>query len=296
MDIAQTIATGLVIGSIYALASVGLVFVYKSSQVMNFSQGQFIAIGAMTAFALHSHLNLPIWLALFIALVVSFYMGIIMEKLFVHPFLGKPFFVLIVVTFAMSYVLEGLIYLSGFGFEAYFYQEVVSVEPVNLLGVSLSILQLVTVGVSLIVILSLAIYFHHSHLGIYIKAVSNDKIGAMTVGIDVAKVFRLTWGIAFSTACLAGFLLTLANGLSYSPLLALGFIVFPVLIIGGVDSLAGTVVAGFIVGVLEQLSIAFLSDFVPGQNVGSAVPFAVALVILFVWPTGIMGGEVVDRA
>ncbi|WP_291429696.1 branched-chain amino acid ABC transporter permease [Deinococcus sp.] len=292
----QLLIAGVVIGSIYALAALGFVLIYKSSRVINFAHGQIIATGAFIAFAL-TQKGVNFWLAGLIAMMATFFLGMLIERVFLRKMVGEPIISVIMVTIGLSSVIEGLIHLTPFGAGNFGFQTpaVLSGDGLNLLGTQLSRTQIAGVLAALGLLAGFTYFFNKSTLGITMRAVADDQMAAMSVGTSVERVFALAWAAAGLTAAAAGVILGLMSGLTLGGLAGIGLKVFPVVILGGLDSVAGAIVGGILIGILENLAAGYLDGLVPGGGTREVFPFIILIAVLLLRPYGLFGTKEIER-
>jgi branched-chain amino acid transport system permease protein len=291
----QIVVSGIVVGSIYALAALGLVLVYKSSRVANFAHGQIIAAGAFITYYLTVSLGVPIFFSFIASMIITFFLAMSVERIFLRRLIGEPIISVIMVTIGLGSILDGLIYLTPFGSENFSFPDFLPQAPLSLGGVSISWTQLMGIIITVILIGGLSWFFKKSTIGISMRAVSDDQFGAMSVGISVPKVFGLAWALAGLTAAAAGCIIGNITGLNFDTLHAFGIIVFPVIILGGLDSILGAVVAGIIIGLIQQFSSGYLDGNWGLSGTGEVMPYIILVVVLFFKPHGLFGIHEIER-
>jgi branched-chain amino acid transport system permease protein len=291
----QIVVSGIVVGSIYALAALGLVLVYKSSRVANFAHGQIIAAGAFITYYLTVSLGVPIFFSFIASMIITFFLAMSVERIFLRRLIGEPIISVIMVTIGLGSILDGLIYLTPFGSENFSFPHFLPPEPLSLGGVSISWTQLVGIIITFILIGGLSWFFKKSTIGISMRAVSDDQFGSMSVGISVPKVFGLAWALAGLSAAAAGCIIGNITGLNFDTLHAFGIIVFPVIILGGLDSILGAVVAGIIIGLIQQFSSGYLDGNWGLSGTGEVMPYIILVVVLFFKPHGLFGIHEIER-
>ena len=291
----QIVVSGIVVGSIYALAALGLVLVYKSSRVANFAHGQIIAAGAFITYFLAVSLGVPIFFSFLASMIITFFLAMSVEKIFLRRLIGEPIISVIMVTIGLGSILDGLIYLTPFGSENFSFPAFLPQEPLSLGGVSISWTQLVGVIITFILIGGLSWFFKKSTIGISMRAVSDDQFASMSVGISVPRVFGLAWALAGLSAAAAGCIIGNITGLNFDTLHAFGIIVFPVIILGGLDSILGAVVAGIIIGLIQQFSSGYLDGNWGLNGTGEVMPYIILVVVLFFKPHGLFGIHEIER-
>ncbi len=291
----QLIVSGLVVGSIYALAALGFVLIYKASRVINFAHGQFIAIGAFIVYALVAFLGLNPWLSLLLSLFFTALLGFLTEKIFLKPLVGQPIISVIMVTIGLASLLDGLIHLTPLGGGNFSLPRFLPEGGITFLGVSVSYPQLLAVVFTALFLAGFGWFFQRSTLGAAMRAVADDQMAAMSLGVSVEKVFALAWAAAGITAAAAGFIVGTVSGINLGSLVAIGLKVFPAVILGGLDSIPGAVVGGVVVGLLENLAAGYLDPYVPGGGTAEVFPFLVLLLVLWFKPHGLFGTEEIER-
>lgn len=294
-DFLQFLLSGIAVGSIYALAALGFVLIYKSSRVINFAHGQFIAIGAFATYALATWAKLTFWLAALLAILATAFLGFAVEKIFLKRMVGQPIISVIMVTIGLASVLDGLMYLTPFGSGNFSYPPFLPPGGLSLGGVSISYTQLLAIGFTAIFLLLFTWFFRRSTLGVSMRAVADDQMASMSVGVSVERVFALAWAVAGLTAAAAGIVVGTVSGLNQGGLIGIGLAVFPAVILGGLDSIPGAVVGGVTIGVLQQLAAGYLNQYVPGGGTEYVLPFVVLLVMLWFKPYGLFGIEEIER-
>jgi len=291
----QLVVSGIVVGSIYALSALGFVLIYKSSRVLNIAHGQLIATGAFITYALAVWVGIPIALAFFLSLIITFFIAMSVERVFLRRLIGEPIISVIMVTIGLMSILDGLIYLTPFGTLNFSFPEFLPTTPISLGGVSISWTQLVGVIITAILIGGFSWFFRKSTLGISMRAVSDDQLASMSIGISIPRVFGLAWAAAGFSAAAAGAIIGNITGLNFETLHAFGITVFPVVILGGLDSIIGAVVAGIIMGLIQQFAAGYLDGHWGLNGTANLLPYIILLVILLFKPHGLFGIHEIER-
>ena len=291
----QLVVSGIVVGSIYALSALGFVLIYKSSRVLNIAHGQIIAGGAFIAYALTAWMGLPIYISFLVSMVITFFLAMSVERIFLRRLIGEPIISVIMVTIGLMSILDGIIYLTPFGSENYSFPSFLPETPVSFGGVSVSWIQLLGVIVTAVLIGGFTWFFKRSTLGVSMRAVSDDQLASMSVGISVPKVFGLAWAMAGLTAAASGVIIGNITGLNFDTLHAFGIVVFPVVILGGLDSIIGAVVAGIIMGLIQQFAAGYLDGRWGLFGTADLLPYIILLVILLFKPHGLFGIHEIER-
>lgn len=291
----QLVVSGVVVGSIYALSALGFVLIYKSSRVLNIAHGQIIAAGAFITYALTVMVGLPIYVAFPISMVITFFLSMSVERIFLRRLIGEPIISVIMVTIGLMSIIDGLIYLTPFGSENFSFPVFLPTTPITVGGVSISWTQLVGVAVTVVMIGGFSWFFKKSTVGLSMRAVSDDQLASMSIGISVPRVFGLAWAMAGLSAAAAGSIIGNITGLNFDTLQAFGIVVFPVVILGGLDSILGAVVAGIIMGLIQQFSSGYLDGNWGLNGTGEVMPYIVLLIILLFKPHGLFGVHEIER-
>jgi branched-chain amino acid transport system permease protein len=286
----QLLINGLSIGFLYGLSAMGFVMIFKSSSVLNFAHGELLAMGAFIFLTLVTWANLPIWLAFLVTLLGCFILGFIVERLFLRPLIGEPLIFVIMLTVGLASMFKGLMLLLWGGnlrtYPDFLPQWLgltfgyVTVPPVYVMALIIGVVFLALFG----------LFFKYSSQGIYMRSVADNQKAALSLGVHVRKVFALSWGIAALVAGMSGIVLGIINGINVHDLSAIGLKVFPVVILGGLDSIVGAVIGGIIIGLLETFTGGYLSP-----SLRDVVPYIVLVFILLVKPYGLFGLVEIER-
>jgi branched-chain amino acid transport system permease protein len=290
----QLTLNGLVVGGIYALVALGFVIIYKSSGILNFAQGEFLMLGAYVCLAIMTRSRVPFAAAFVLTLLFSVALGLLLERAVLRPMLGEPIISVIMVTLGLSSVLKAVVQ-GIWGTDTRPFPEVFPVEPVMLgpLPVSQGYLWSLACVAFLVVVLTL--FFRRTRLGLAMRATAFSQQVALSMGISVRRIFALAWSIAAVVSAAGGILLGAMRGGVDGSLAFYGLKVIPVVILGGLDSVAGAIVGGLIIGVLENLSGGYLDPML-GGGVKDVAPFVVLVLILMVRPQGLFGTVHARRA
>ncbi|CAB1078625.1 ABC transporter permease [Alkalispirochaeta odontotermitis] len=291
----QLVISGVVVGSIYALSALGFVLIYKSSRVLNIAHGQIIAAGAFITYALTVWVGIHIAVSFILSMIITFFLAMSVERVFLRRLIGEPIISVIMVTIGLMSIIDGLIYMTPFGAENFSFPEFLPKEPIGFWGVSISWTQLVGVIVTFIMIGGFTWFFKASTIGISMRAVSDDQFASMSIGISVPKVFGLAWATAGLSAAAAGGIIGNITGLNFDVLHSFGIIVFPVVIVGGLDSIFGAIVAGIIMGLIQQFAAGYLDGNWGLFGTADVLPYIILLIILLFKPHGLFGIHEIER-
>jgi branched-chain amino acid transport system permease protein len=283
---------GLLVGLMYALVAVGFVLIYKATSVINFAQGDLMMFAAYGAAVMLGLGWLPLWAVIPLLLLGMVALGFALERGIFRPLIGQPVIAVIMVTIGLTFVLQGI---AAILWKAGTRQLPlpVRVEPYVIGDVFISPINAVAAVTAVICLVGFGLFFTKSRVGIAMRAVADDQQAAMTMGINVRRVFALSWAIAGLAAAAGGIIW--GNMLGVDTFLALvGLKVFPVVILGGLDSIAGAVLGGLIVGAVESVAAGYLDPYV-GGGTKDFIPYLLMIVVLFVRPHGFLGRETIER-
>ncbi len=284
----QLTLTGLTNGAILALAALGFVLIYKSSDVINFAQGEFLLVGAYITFAMIAQFGLVWPLGMILTMFLAVVMGVIVERLVLRPMIGEPIISIIMVTIGLSSLLRAIV--SGiWGNLPRAFPPFIPSQTVKILSAVVGADRLWAFVIALILLGLFSLFFRRSREGIAMRAVADDQQAALSMGISVKKIFAWAWSIAAATAAIGGALVANIVGVS-GELSGFGLRVFPVVILGGLDSIPGAIVGGIIIGLLEAYTGGYI-----GQGLNSVIPFVLLILILMVRPYGLFGQEIIER-
>ena len=291
----QLVISGIVVGSIYALSALGFVLIYKSSRVLNIAHGQIIAAGAFITYALTVWVGIHIALSFILSMIITFFLAMSVERVFLRRLIGEPIISVIMVTIGLMSIIDGIIYMTPFGSENFSFPEFLPKTPLMFWGVSISWTQLVGLIITFIMIGGFTWFFKASTVGISMRAVSDDQFASMSIGISVPRVFGLAWATAGLSAAAAGGIIGNITGLNFDVLHSFGIIVFPVVIVGGLDSIFGAIVAGIIMGLIQQFAAGYLDGNWGLFGTANVLPYIILLIILLIKPHGLFGIHEIER-
>ena len=288
----QLVASGVAIGSIYALVALGFVLIYKATDVLNMAQGEMLMIGAWFSFSMIVDYGIPFVPAFFLTLLFSIALGLAIERVALRPLIGQPVISVIMVTIGLSIALRALV-IAIWGTQFQRYPTPIQDSVVNLGPIPIAEVYIWSLAISLLLVGGLTLGFRFTRMGIAMRAVADDQQAALSVGISVRRVFAMAWIISAVVSTIGGILLANIQGVGIA-LSAVGLKALPVSIVGGLDSIPGAIVGGILIGVLENLSSGYL-DAPLGGGVREVVPYVLLVLILLVKPYGLFGKERIER-
>ena len=286
------LSNGVLIGLMYSLIALGFVLVYKATDAVNFAQGEFVMIAGFVAVGALTVAGIPLWLSILLALAAMVAFGFGLERVMLRKLIGRPVIAVVMATIGLAAILRGL---GPFGI----FQGTRTLplplpdEPFILGPLFIPPIQLVGGAVSLLFLAAFGYFFLKSRKGIAMRAVADNQQVAMAMGINVQRYFGLAWAMTGVVSALGGVLW--GNMLGVDVNLALvGFKVFPVVILGGLDSIPGAVIGGLIVGIVENVAAGYVDPFVGGGTKDFA-PYVLMIVALMIRPYGIFGKRIIER-
>ena len=293
MDILlQIIVTGLATGGLYGLIALGFVLIYKATSVLNLAMGEFMTLGAFVCFTTLTQIKAPFFLALILTLASAVVLGIIVERLILRPLIGEPVISVIMVTIGLGVILRGLIYMIWTPSFRNFPQ-IFPPEPLNLnFAVIPSGLWWGFVFAIIGTIIFLLI-FKFSRTGVAMRATANDQQAALSMGISVRWVFALAWCFGAMASVIGGIVIGNISGISVY-MGDIGLKVLAVIILGGLDSVGGAILGGFIIGILENLTGLYIDPLI-GGGAKDVAPFLILVLIIMIRPYGLFGKEIIER-
>ena len=286
------LSNGVLIGLMYSLIALGFVLVYKATDAINFAQGEFVMIaGFVVAVAMASY-GAPLWLAVAVGLAGMIGFGFGLERVMLRKLIGRPVIAVVMATIGLAAILRGFgPMVWGAGTKSLSLP--ISEEPIILGPLFIPPIQLLGAAVSLLFLAAFSWFFLRSRRGIAMRAVADNQQVAMAMGIDVERYFGLAWAMTGIVSALGG--IVWGNLLGVDVQLSLvGLKVFPVVILGGLDSIPGAIVGGLIVGIVENMAAGYIDPYVGGGTKDFA-PYVLMIIALMVRPYGIFGKAIIER-
>ena len=284
----QYIFSGITTGSVYALTAMGFTLVFNATQIINFSQGQLVMLGGMTAVALHG-LGLPLWACFIGAVVVVMVVCVIFERIAIRPLLQKGVLAQIIATVGASFVFETAAMLiwgrNAVGLPAFSGE-----KPIPVGGAALAPQTLWVVGATAVIVVGLFFFYRRSIFGKAVRACAVDPTSARLQGISYSRVVVFSFALTGAISAAAGVLITPISFMSYHSGSLLGLKGFAAATLGGLGNPVGAVVGGFVLGIVEALGVGVIS-----AGYKDAIAFVILLLVLFIRPAGILGARVVNR-
>ncbi|HEY7084770.1 MAG TPA: branched-chain amino acid ABC transporter permease [Hyphomicrobiaceae bacterium] len=285
------LVSGLSIGLMYSLIALGFVLIYKATDAINFAQGEFVMLaGFMATTALAA--NMPIWAAIGVAILGMILLSFVLERTVLRPLLGRPVVAVIMATIGLAAILRGLPPIT-IGAQTKALPLPIGDDPITLWTAVIPPVQVVGVIVSVAFLAVFTWFFLKSRMGIAMRAVADNQQVAMAMGINVERYFAIAWAMAGVVSALGGIIWGSMLGVD-TQLSLIGLKVFPVVILGGLDSIVGAVVGGLIVGVVESIAAGYLDPYVGGGTKDFA-PYVLMILTLMFKPYGLFGTHRIER-
>ena len=301
----QAILNGIATAAIYAPIALGFVIIYKSMQVLSFAQPALMLFGGWFVIYFASKRGLNFYLAVVLAVAIAGFAGLAIERAFLRPMVGKPVFAVAIMTIGIDLVVRvctGNLFGVEPGATGDPWGFTLFVGPDGFGTVALGDLVLnqrrfAAIVVAVVVIVLLVAFFRFSRFGLAMRATAFDQEVALTQGVSVPAVFATSWAIAAMLATLAALFISPNTGTLEPSMFALALKALPVVVIGGLDSIGGTLLAAVIVGIAEALTITYQPQYAEflGGNFAHVMPYLVMFVVLLVRPYGLFGTKEVER-
>jgi len=286
----EVLITGLLVGIMYSLVALGFALIYKASDVFNFAQGD---MSLLAGLALVGFLTvMPLWLALICTIAVMVILAYATVFIIFRPLVARPPLILFMAAIGLSFLIQG-IGQSIWGTDAKGLNIGIPDNPIIIADIYISTFDLTFGVVAAILVAGLVLFFQKTRTGRALRAVADDHEAALSVGIPLLKAWAVTWVIAGIVATVAGVAWGSRLGVQFS-LSLIALKALPVLILGGIDSIPGAILAGLVVGAGENLAEVFIGPYV-GGGIQTFFPYLLALLFLWFRPYGMFGKEIIER-
>lgn len=291
-ELLQYVITGVAVGMVYALIALGFALIWKSSGVANLALGQIVLISSWFTYAMLVQARFPLWLAFPLVILFALGLGWTIERFALRPLIAQPILALITVTLGIGYFIEGVVtFIWPWSVDALprlFPREVVHIGPAVI-----SQEYIWVVGICLVVFSLLTLFFRYHRMGIAMRATADDQRAVQACGIPVTAVFSRSWMFACVVAAIGGILIASIGGITHG-LVETGLKAFSVVILGGLDSFLGAIIAGPIIGLCESLGSGYLTPHLwPG--IKDIIPFIIIIIVMIIKPYGLFGEERIER-
>jgi branched-chain amino acid transport system permease protein len=288
----QYLITGISVGMVYALIALGFALIWKSSSVANLALGQLVLVSSWFAYGMLVQAGLPFWLGLPLTVLFALFLGWMIERFILRPLIAQPILSLITVTLGVGYFLEGLVTfiwpMSVAALPHLFPQEPIQVGPAVV-----SQEYIWAAAISLVLFGLLSLFFKYHKMGIAMRATADDQLAVQACAIPVTSVFSTSWMFACVVAAIGGVLISSIGGVTFG-LVETGLKSFSVVILGGLDSFIGCMVAGPIIGLCENIGGGYLTPLI-GPGIKDVIPFIIIIIVMVIKPYGLFGETRIER-
>jgi branched-chain amino acid transport system permease protein len=291
IDFLQQVVSGIAAGGVYASLALALVLIYRAMDVANFAQGEMAMFSTFIAYTLLTDLHLPFAIVFPLTIAISFGGGILVERIVVRPFEGKPVITLVIVTLALFYTTNGLAGLI-WGYILKDFPSPFPAEPINFAGIYIGQQDLGVLAVCLVILSLVYLFFRFTKVGLAMRAAALYPESSKLVGVRVSWMLALGWGLASAIGATAGMMIAPITFLDPNFMQPILLFSFAAAVLGGIESPLGAVLGGLLVGVL----LALVGTYLPaGQNL--RIPFALVVIVavLLIRPAGLIGRAAVKR-
>jgi len=288
VQILQYVISGITIGAIYAVIALGFTIIYNSTEVINFAQGEFVMLGGMAVIALNS-IGLPLGLSFILAVLSVTLVGVTLERFTIRPARSSNPITLIIITVGASIFLRGMAMML-WGKDALGLKPFTGSDPIHVAGATLVPQSLWVLGVTLVVTAGLQFFYKRTITGKAMRACAFNRRAASLVGISVNRMVLVSFALSAAIGAAAGIVIVPITLCGYDVGTMLGLKGFCAAVLGGLGSSPGSILGGFLLGVLEALGAGLISS-----GFKDAIAFFVLLLVLFIRPRGILGPREVKR-
>lgn len=290
MTFLQQLINGIHVGSIYALIALGYTMVYGIIKLINFAHGDIIMMGAYITFVSLIMFNVPIWMAVIIAILICLISGILIERIAYKPLRNAPRISALITAIGVSLFIENL-FFKIFGGNPRPFPVLIDPTPISLGSLQISMVTIVTIVVSILLMIALDLFVKKTKTGKAMRAVSEDHGAAQLMGINVNTTISITFAIGSMLAAVGGILYSTAYP-QIDPFMGMmpGLKAFVAAVLGGIGIIPGAMLGGFIMGIAESFTKGYISS-----QLADAVVFGILILVLSLKPSGIFGKNVKEK-
>jgi branched-chain amino acid transport system permease protein len=289
----QLTISGVVTGFIYGLVAIGFILIFKASKILNFAQGSMLLFFGYVSWSLMAQMHIPLFWAIVSTFAIAFILGFSIERFVLRPLLGEPLLAMMAATIGLGVLIEGFTTIIWASNLKTYPVQIIPRGIVDIGGIKLGLNYIIILLVVLIIGIALFFFFKYTRIGLAMRAVAEDHEIAQSKGIKINSIFAATWIVSGLVTAFAALILGTTTGISYT-LAGLGMKVFPVALLGGLESLFGAIIAGILVGILENYADLWISPLV-GGGVKEIFPYVILIVVLIVSPYGLFGLRKIER-
>ncbi len=289
----QIVVNGILTGGVYALMALAIVIIYKSSSVFNFAHGSLVALSSFLLWQLIVDWQLHLFAAIPLLLIIIGVLSYAIQRFVLQPLTGQPLMATIMATIALGELFSGTVVLFWPG-PGRVMPELIPESKIFLGSVVLSSEGIVNFAICGVCFIIFNLFFKKTRLGLAMRGTAEDHILAQSEGIRVHWIFIVSWFVALVVITIGGVLMSSLYGVSFVSLNALGMKALAVVILGGMESVAGALIGGLIIGIMESLGSGYIDPIV-GGGFSEVAPYIVLLVALTIRPYGLFGYERIER-
>jgi branched-chain amino acid transport system permease protein len=286
----QYLIVGILTGGIYGLIGVGIVIIYKATDVFNFAVGTLMTLGALICVSLITQLHFPFWLAVPATLVIAGIIGILIERVGLRPLLSQPVLSLVMATLAIESILRGMMLMIWTGYTISFPRGLFPGKTIFIGPLFISHEFLIAFVVAFISFALVGLFFYKTHTGLKMRVTAESHDVAMSLGVNITTIFAFAWMLAIMVGTLAGIIIGNRLGLQVIITSSLAFKALPAIMFGGLNSVAGAIIGGLVVGVLEKMAGGYIDP-----KIAEITPYIILLLILMIRPEGLFGLKRIER-
>ncbi len=291
-ELLQAVVTGTLTGLLYGLVALSFIVIYRAARIVNLAQGQVLVIGAFLVWTMVAAARIPIAVAVPLALVGSAVFGAILDRAVFRPLIGQPTFTVVMASIALIILLNGFAQ-AVWGAETRPFPPVLPDGALRVGPVLVNTALLIGGALTVVLTEILEWLFQHTREGLRLATVAEDHVIALSMGVSVRRATTIAWLLGAAIATLAAIVLLSGRLLGLSAA-EIGFVALPVALLGGLESVRGSVVAGLLVGIGETLSSAYVDPLTNGVT-SRVFPFLLMIVVLLIRPQGLFGWKVIER-
>lgn len=286
------IINGALMGLLYSLIALSFVVIYRSARVFNFAQGEIVVVAAFFIWTLSFSFQLDWWVAVPLAMAGSVVLGLAIERFVLRRLIGEELFSFVMVTIGLLILLRGVV-LVVWGPDMRFFPAIFPVTAIRIGGVVIDPALLYGGIITICLAAGASWFYNRTQLGLEMSAVAEDHQTAMSMGIGVRKSIAISWALSGVFSTIAAIVFLNGKGLTFSAA-EIGFAALPVVLLAGLESIGGVILAGLIIGITANLAAFFLDPIFDG-GVAQVLPYVIMIAILLIRPTGIFGWKTIER-
>jgi len=285
----QLLATGLMMGCLYGLVALGFVLIFKSSNIFNFAQGEFVLFGTYLAWSGIGLFHLPLWGAVLLSLVICAFLGYGLEHFPLRPMIGQPPFSIIMVTLGIALFIRGFWALVWSPYVEATFPLGETKDIITLFGIPFTRLLVIGAVIAVVLAIIFGVAYKFTRAGLHMRAAAEDHELAQSMGIRVTGAIAQSWALSFVIATAAGILFASSQGIDYA-IVGFGLVGMVAALTGGLDSILGAMIGGIIIGVFQSLGGGYI-----GHGFKDIAPYVAIIIVILIRPYGLFGLKRIER-